>query len=54
MIQNKIFIKEMLDNLNNILADMHDGETDKNYPEEKCHACICQDIIQDINKLLEQ
>ena len=40
----EITLKEVINNL----ADMHDIEADKNYPEEKCLACICQEGLQEV------
>lgn len=43
-------INEVIDTL----ADMHDAETDKNYPIEKCLACMCQEDLQDIIDYITQ
>lgn len=47
-------IKKRLESVIDTLADMHDSKTCKNYPEEKCLACICQEDIQDIIDYITQ
>lgn len=47
-------IVKILESVIDMLGDMHDLETDKNYPVEKCLACICQEDLFKIIKYLKR
>ena len=50
--QETLSLLMALHDVNNMLADMHDSDVDKNYPEEKCLACMCQEELVDLQRFI--